>query len=92
MQGYTTLERPVTRAKIDHEISKREKRREFLRGRVERREDGSYVATSFKNQSSALIGTMHQANCLLVIPEGPQQIAAGDEVCCLRLDIAEGVQ
>ena len=92
MQGYTTLERPVTCAKIDHEISKREKRREFLRGRVERREDGTYVATSFKNQSSALIGTMHQANCLLVIPEGPQQIAAGDEVCCLRLDIAEGVQ
>lgn len=92
MQGFTQLARPVTWATLAQPISSHEKRREYLRGRVERTEDGGYTAVSFKNQSSALIGTMHQANCLLVIPEGPQDLAAGDKIRCLRIDQAEGVQ
>ncbi|MDR2196693.1 MAG: molybdopterin molybdotransferase MoeA [Coriobacteriales bacterium] len=50
-----------------------------------------YRVTPAPNQSSALLGALNNANCLLVVPEGLKPLAAGDTVACLRLDMEEGV-
>jgi molybdopterin molybdotransferase len=68
-----------------------ESRRFYLRARLERDIDGIYHVTPARNQSSALLGTLNKANCLLVVPEGLKPLAAGEIVACLRLDMTEGV-
>ncbi len=90
MQGYSELKRPVTRAILSGGMKKVEMRRSLLRGRVERQPDGTYKAKLAKNQSSALLGALHHANCLVVIPEGGVQAVDGMEVDCLRFDMEEG--
>ena len=39
---------------------------------------------------SRLLGTMQRANCLLRIDEGPCDLAAGDVVDVVRVDLPEG--
>jgi molybdopterin molybdotransferase len=91
MQGFCTLARPICQAKIAISYNKKELRREYLRARLEKNADGTLIVTPSKNQSSALLRTLYDGNCLLVLPEKEHQIAAGSEVDCLRLDIPEGV-
>jgi molybdopterin molybdotransferase len=90
MLGHATFDRPITRAVLSGSLKKVEQRRSLLRGRVERQSDGSYVAKLAKNQSSALLGALHHANCLIVIPEGGVQVVDGMMVDCIRLDMLEG--
>jgi molybdopterin molybdotransferase len=91
MQGLVELDRPLTRATVRQNIGKRgETRRIYLRARLERAEDGRYEATPLPNQSSALLGVLNRSNCLLIVPEGKQPIAAGEVVDCLRIDREEG--
>jgi molybdopterin molybdotransferase len=96
MQGLHELDRPFTKAVLTQDVKKKgEKRRCYLRARLERNEDGqgggeAYRVTPEPNQSSALLGALNRSNCLLVIPEGPDPLAAGSVACCLRLDREEG--
>jgi molybdopterin molybdotransferase len=91
MQGIAQLDRPRTPAVLAQEVKKgRETRRCYLRARLERVGDGTYRVTPQTNQSSALLGTLNRSNCLLIVPEGPRPLAAGEVVDCLRLDQEEG--
>jgi molybdopterin molybdotransferase len=91
MQGATELDRPVTRAILGQDIRKKnERRRVYIRARVERDENGCYRATPEPNQSSALLGALYRSNCLLIVPEGLMPLDAGATVDCLRLDMDEG--
>lgn len=91
MQGYSALDRPVTDAVLGHDVKKKQDRRYYLRGRVERADDG-YVASLSGSQSSALLTAAHLGNCLIVLPEGEGHFAAGSRVECVRLDMEEGTQ
>jgi molybdopterin molybdotransferase len=54
---------------------------------------GSLVAHRARlsgRQSSAMLTAMHRANCLISLPEGLSQVAAGTIVECIRLDMEEG--
>jgi molybdopterin molybdotransferase len=91
MQGMSELDRPITRAVIERDITKKkETRRIYLRARLEHAEGGGYRATPLPNQSSALLGALSRSNCLLIVPEGEQSLAAGSLVDCLRIDCDEG--
>jgi molybdopterin molybdotransferase len=91
MQGIAELDRPITRAILAQDIKKRdETRRLYLRARLNHSEDGHYRVTPQPNQSSALLGALNRSNCLLIVPEGPAPLAAGETVNCLRLDREEG--
>ncbi len=89
MQGFSQLERSVTRARLTSK-TKSGNRRLLLRGYVGKNDDGSYYAEPAKNQSSALFSTLHHSNCLIVIPEFSETADAGMEVDCLRTDMEEG--
>ncbi|MDR1358810.1 MAG: molybdopterin molybdotransferase MoeA [Coriobacteriales bacterium] len=92
MQGHTALKRPVTRARLTVDVAKPDSRRFYVRARMQHdRAKGEYSVTPEKNQSSALLGALQQANCLIVLPEGLIGNTQGEVVACLRLDVDEGV-
>jgi len=91
MQGHTDLLRPVQAAVLASDVHKKDSRRHYLRGSVASDGRGGLVATPAKDQSSALLGTLSAGNCLIVIPHDALQLAAGETVGCVRLDIDEGV-
>jgi molybdopterin biosynthesis enzyme len=37
-----------------------------------------------------MLTAMHRANCLIALPEGLSEVAAGTIVECIRLDMEEG--
>jgi len=90
MQGYQELIRPVTQAGITHDAKKRAGLRYFMRGVVCRSADGGYECTVKGNQSSALLRSVQESNCLIVLAEEPHLIKKGTVVQCLRLDMDEG--
>ncbi len=89
MLGHTALDRPVTLARLAHDVRKKPDRRYYLRGRISRGADGLEVALS-GSQSSALLTAAHRGNCFMVLPEGEQQFSTGQIVECIRLDMEEG--
>jgi len=91
MQGSSALTRPITVARLSHDVKKKQDRRYYLRGRCEVASDGSgYEATLSGSQSSALLTAAHRGNCFVVLPEGDGVFPAGTQVDCVRLDMEEG--
>jgi molybdopterin molybdotransferase len=91
MQGFSAIDRPVTVARLSHDVKKKQDRRYYLRGRVERDPEGDgFVAALSGSQSSALLTAAHRGNCFVVLPEGDGLFPAGTQVDCVRLDIEEG--
>jgi len=91
MQGFSALVRPVTVARLSHDVKKKQDRRYYLRGRCELASDGSgYTATLSGSQSSALLTAAHRGNCFVVLPEGEGLFPCGTQVDCVRLDMEEG--
>lgn len=92
MQGYADLARPQVRATLTSPIKKKEGRAFYNRGRVERGEDGSWIAYEHGTQSSALLGDLERCNCLIVIDEDNMGMQAGEQALCMRIDLPEGTQ
>jgi molybdopterin molybdotransferase len=90
MQGFSSIDRPVTLAVLAHDVKKKQDRRYYLRGRVEHAGSGGYVVSLSGSQSSALLTAAHRGNCLVVLPEGDGFFVAGTQVSCVRLDMEEG--
>lgn len=90
MQGFAEIQRPRLAARLEHDVRKKPDRRYFMRGRLGGTRDMLSVALS-GSQSSALLTSMHFADCLLVLPEGRDHFAAGETVECIRLDMEEGI-
>lgn len=91
MQGFSALKRPVTLARLSHDVKKKQDRRYYLRGRCDVAADGNgYEATLSGSQSSALLTAAHRGNCFVVLPEGDGVFTAGTQVECVRLDMEEG--
>ena len=90
MRGLNALNRPVSCARLTKDLSKRGERRAFLRGILSLDNNLLLQVEPLSNQSSSLIGTLHQSNCLIMLPEGRIEKHAGESVACLRLDIEEG--
>jgi molybdopterin molybdotransferase len=89
MQGFSAVDRPRAVARLTHDVRKKQDRRYYLRGRIDRAEDG-YEASLPYSQSSALLTAAHRGNCFVVLPEGEGFFVAGTEVECVRLDMEEG--
>lgn len=93
MLGYPAGLRPRQRARVLHGVKKSQARRFYDRAHVERdAQTGELQVRSARSQNSALLGTLHRANCLLTVPDGPKGYAAGDMVEVVRIDVAEGVE
>jgi molybdopterin molybdotransferase len=94
MRGFSQLDRPVVAARLAEDVRKKSDRRYFLRGVLARMDAPTgalaYEARLSGKQSSAMLTAMHRANCLISLPEGLSEVAAGTVVDCIRLDEEEG--
>ena len=57
MQGFSAIDRPRTVARLAHDVKKKQDRRYYLRGRVEPRRDGGYVAST---AGQPVLGAAHR--------------------------------
>ncbi len=96
MRGCAALYRPRVPARLVEPVSKPAGRRHFLRSILEREAPNlmqphvGYRVRLAGGQSSAMLTTMHRANCLVSIPAEVTMIPAGSVVECIRLDVEEG--
>jgi molybdopterin molybdotransferase len=95
MRGFSALHRPRVSATLAHDVRKKVGRRHFLRAILERDDAPAGEGVRFRvelagKQSSAMLTTMHRANCLVSLPAEGDGAQAGAIVECIRLDVEEG--
>ena len=83
MQGFTSIDHPTLVAKLAEDTKKKDKRLFFNRGFLSKNDQGNYVVTMCKKQSSGLYGSLQESDCLVVLPQGSGVFAAGTEVTCI---------
>lgn len=91
MQGNTRLDRATLKAKLVGDRKKRDKRRMYLRG-VLSVDNGEYLFTPAKNQSSGIIGPVQQSNAFGILPEGDcgGKFSDGAIIDCIPFGVCEG--
>jgi molybdopterin molybdotransferase len=85
MMGRTPYNRTLVRARITDDVSSIPGRRQFLRGFFEPRVGGS-VVTPVGGAGSHLMGSLAQANALIVLAEDVTAVKAESDVPVLLLD------
>lgn len=90
IQGYSELDRPISKAVLAQQTRKKESRAFYQRGHLAYGENGETIAIQEESQSSALLSEMHRSAVLIELPEGKGAFEAGTPVNCLHLDIDEG--
>jgi molybdopterin molybdotransferase len=88
MLGKTKLTRPSVRAVLQENVENTAQRRNYIRVRVEKREDG-YIAWTTGEQGSGVLTSLSRANGLLAVPEDVTLVRAGETVDVQMLDWPE---
>jgi molybdopterin molybdotransferase len=79
MSGCTRINKPVLNAQITEDINKLKGRRHFVRGIFTIKEGKLFVRTT-GSQSSGILKSMSDSNCLIIIPEDVEFIKSGTYV------------
>jgi molybdopterin molybdotransferase len=77
----------VTTAMLGAPLEPNDHRADHLRARLERRDDGTLVATAFSRQDSAMLRLLTLADALILRPPHAPALGAGAEVPIIRLDL-----
>lgn len=85
LQGATHAESHRLKARLAIPLSKKHDRTEFLRVRLQSREDGACWATPLSGQGSGMLRGIAEADALMVVPEQAFELAAGDIVDVMPL-------
>jgi len=85
MLGHAQIYRPVVRAVLVDPLPSPAGRRQFARGHLAV-EEGRYVVRPAGGQGSHMLGSLAQANALVVVPEDITEVKPGTAVAVLRLD------
>lgn len=79
MQGHKQVLRPLFKAVLREDLSKKPGKVQIIRIRLER-DNGRWLATSAGNQQTAILRTMVDATALAIMPAESISLAAGEEV------------
>jgi len=85
LQGANDADAPPRKARLAARHAKRHERAEFLRARVEWRDDGACWTTPLEQQGSGMLRGMAEADVLIALPEGACELDAGAIVDILPL-------
>jgi molybdopterin molybdotransferase len=85
LQGAHDADAPPWKGRLAIRQSKRHERAEFLRARVEWRNDGACWATPVEQQGSGMLRGLAEADALVALPEGACELEAGTIVDILPL-------
>jgi len=80
LMGHQTVEASLTvHARLQHEITKSDGKRHFVRGILESR-NGALTVRSSGSQVSNVLSSLTMANCLIILPEDRNHFNEGEEV------------
>jgi molybdopterin molybdotransferase len=85
LMGRTPVSRPLVEARLTEGVRSPAGRRQFLRGRLGTEAESAVVAPVGR-AGSHLIGSLAEADCLIVVPEAVTSVEAGERVQVLPLD------
>jgi molybdopterin molybdotransferase len=88
MWGEANLHRHSLVAEVTQGWRSPVDKRQFVRGRLQRRADGAAVVTPVGGQGSHLVADLAGATCLAVVPEQVTEVRPGDTLRCMLLDRA----
>jgi molybdopterin molybdotransferase len=91
MMGCTRAPPPLLKARSEEPIRKKAGRTEYQRGVVTAATDGSLQVRTTGNQGSGVLGSMVQANGLIVLHHGQGSVAAGDLVDVMMFEGSSSV-
>ncbi len=72
-------------ALLGRDLPKNNDRQEFMRAQLDRRPNGTLVATPFDRQDSSMLANLVRAECLLIRPVGAKASKTGDSCSILLL-------
>jgi len=85
MSGLTVLHAPRETALLGRDLKQNDIREDYLRARLERRDDGALIATPVTQQDSSLLGNLALAQALVIRPAFAPAAATGSVCEILRL-------
>ena len=88
MMGHRGVVKPLVNATLREEVRKKGGRLHFLRVRVEREADGSYIASTAGDQNTGILRTMIRANGLALLAPAQEVFPAGSTIPVHLLDRA----
>lgn len=89
LQGASATRPRRWKARLAAALEKHHARAEFLRARLEWRDDGACWATPLSKQGSGMLRSLGEADALVALPEGACELAAGAVVDILPLPRAD---
>jgi molybdopterin molybdotransferase len=85
LSGRTTIHHTRETALLGRDLAANDQREDYLRARLEEREDGSPIATPLDKQDSSLLGNLAAARALVIRPPFAPQAPKGAVCEILRL-------
>ena len=85
LSGRTGIQHVRETALLGRDLGPNDQREDYLRARLERREDGELVAVPVNQQDSSLLGNLAAARALLIRPPFAPATPAGTSIEFLRL-------
>ena len=77
---------PLTTASTEHRLAKTPGRADYQRGLLKENSAGSYSVRSTRDQGSASLPALAEANCLIALPRDAGDVEPGEPVSVLTLD------
>ncbi len=78
--GHQVTPEPTFQARLTHDIERQPGRAEWQRARLAQSETGELLVTTTGNQSSAMLSSVCQADCFVILPRLQGAVAAGTHV------------
>ncbi|MGE0314833.1 MAG: molybdopterin molybdotransferase MoeA [Lautropia sp.] len=86
LMGARPREVPMLRVRLASSLRKRRGRTEFPRARLQRAADGHWNAVAYGEQGSGILRSMHEADCILVLPPDVGDLVEGAWVDAVSTD------
>lgn len=86
LQGLPPQEGPAPTARLSAPLGGNDRRQDYLRATLSRAEDGTLLATPFRQQDSSMLSRMAAADCLIVRPPHAPAAPTGTLVEIVPLD------
>jgi molybdopterin molybdotransferase len=88
LAGRSDIEPETESALLGRDLPENDERADYLRSTLERKPDGSLVATPFTVQDSSMIATLAKSDCLVIREPYASPARAGSRCAILRLKAA----
>jgi molybdopterin molybdotransferase len=85
LTGRSSIHHVHERALLGRDVAANDQREDYLRARLEERDDGAVIATPVNHQDSSLLGNLAAAQALLIRPPFAPAASAGTVCDILRL-------